>query len=196
MEKSSVTDDSSGKSDSSFDLATLARVLPQKKNAINKYFTNYQKCRYQCGACGKIVPEHSLNRHHNNKHSSIPFTIDMYELYELNERAKCHLCPRVMDMEEMYKHQKNVHPHIFKDVTGNGAIQEDQNNSIFGHYFGSQFNLLDQPYQPYVDDSINYSIQSQLNYRQICVSDREFLRLNVQGRLYKQNGNVFLEDSI
>lgn len=160
-------------------------------------YTMLQKCRFQCGICAKIVTEHRLNKHHTNKHSMVPFSMNMYELYEVSERAKCNFCERGMEVKKMMDHQLRCHPNVFQN--DENSCQSDTSDRVMGEGqqcipYESDINANTASVwpceNPAFDDGANQC------FRNVCISEREFQLLANQGRLYEQNGILFLKDSL
>lgn len=187
--------------------------VPQVYNSFDpeNMFTKLQICRYQCGACAKIITEKQLNKHHHKMHSTTPFTMEMYELYEVKDRIRCELCFRRMNETQMLTHRLQNHSDTIMSTGGN------QVDSI-GNTFQRQHNGLQQDCDPHQNgfvynasgQSLMYNNSSSFRplpsypgtvqrpeqrFLNVCISEIEFQRLANQGRLYIQNGIFFLTDS-
>lgn len=75
----------------------------------NVFYTKVQHCRYLCGACGDNVLEQNLNEHHSTAHPGTPFIIEMYELFEVDERYKCEICDLEQFEADLKKHLTECH---------------------------------------------------------------------------------------
>lgn len=82
--------------------------LPSTFNA-NIFYTKVQHCRYLCGACGENVLEQNLNEHNSTEHPGTPFIIEMYELFEIDERYKCEFCDLEQFEADLTKHLTECH---------------------------------------------------------------------------------------
>lgn len=197
-------DDLSDGSDSSI---VNAFFQENKVTESNNSYTKFQSRRYQCGICAKIVTDRRLGIHHDRKHSSVPFSSEFYELYEINERAQCNKCKEQMDPQKIIIHQRIKHPH--------------QNNAIDSH-FPSHFNVQNNnvremfpvsrhPYQLTFQDPYSSSGSSptqQCNndeqaghmnqhYVNVFISEAEYRRLAIHGRVYNdESGQIFITDSV
>lgn len=79
--------------------------------------------RFTCGACGCRVIERNLQKHHTKEHPTVPFNVDMYELYEIGENVQCNICFEEMPENLFDKHQQKLHPiGVISDENGNGEI--------------------------------------------------------------------------
>lgn len=194
-------DDLSDGSDSS-----IAFFQEKEVTESNNSYIKFQRCSYQCGICAKIVTDRRLGIHHDRKHSSVPFSSDIYELYEINERAECKLCKQRMDPQKILNHQRQKHPHIC------------QNNAIESHFDVQNrnnvreiFSVGPHPYQltfqdPYSSLARPPSLQSNnheqaeninQHYVNVFISDAEYQRLAFDGRVYSnQSGQIFITDSM
>lgn len=171
----------------------------------NNSYTKFQRCRYQCGICAKIVTDRRLGIHHDQKHSSVPFSSEFYELYEINERAQCNECKQQMDPQKIINHRRLEH----------------QNNATESHY-SSHFNVQNNndqerfpvgrhPYQitlpnpysslgtPPITQSNNHEQARTMNehYVNVFISEAEYQRLAFHGRVYSdRSGQIFVTDSM
>lgn len=73
------------------------------------FYTKVQHCRYLCGACGENVSEQNLTEHHSSAHPGTPFIIEMYELFEIDERYKCEICDLEQFEADLKKHLTECH---------------------------------------------------------------------------------------
>lgn len=166
---------------------------------LNDSFTKFQRSRYQCGICAKIVTDRRLGIHHDRKHPSVPYSPDIYELYEINERAKCNLCNQQMDPHNMLRHQRLKHPpYSQNNVQSNNDVQEMF--PIAPHPYQMTFH---DPYSPLVSPPLLQSdIPEQAenmnqHYVNVFVSNAEYQRLAFEGRVYSnENGQIFITDSM
>lgn len=71
---------------------------------------------YTCGACGEKMLESQLVQHHSKLHGEVPFIMDMYELFEIDERIKCRECD-IEITDSFDKHMALTHPQILLDST-------------------------------------------------------------------------------
>lgn len=72
-------------------------------------YTKVQHRRYVCGACGQNVTEESLDKHHSDEHADILFTVDMYELFEIDECIECLICNVEMFEQDFKEHVDKFH---------------------------------------------------------------------------------------
>lgn len=200
-------DDLSDGSDSS-----IGNAFFQENEIIesNNSYTKFKRCRYQCGMCAKIVTDRRLSIHHDRRHSSVPFSSDIYELYEINERSQCNLCKQQMDPQKIINHQRLKHPHIFQnnpieprrqshlDVQNNNDVREMF--PIDPHPYQLTFQ---DPYSSLVGPSIlqtnNYEQAGDMNqhYVNVFISNAEYQRLAFHGRVYSdQSGHIFITDAM
>lgn len=82
---------------------------------IESYFVRVQHRRFVCGACAEKVLEENLTGHHSIMHPEVPFIMDMYELFEIDEQYQCIYC-NVEVMESNFQtHLGLFHPQIVGD---------------------------------------------------------------------------------
>lgn len=75
----------------------------------NPFYTKVQHCRYLCGACGENILEQNLTEHHASQHPGTPFIIEMYELFEIDERFKCEICDMEQFEADLKEHLTDCH---------------------------------------------------------------------------------------
>lgn len=86
----------------------------------NNLYERIQHRLFVCGACGEKVIEPNLSKHHLLMHSELPFIMDMYELFEIDERIQCLACNVEILENNFTKHMALYHPDILLDsVNGN-----------------------------------------------------------------------------
>lgn len=102
--------------------ATINRNSPSVAGFVQNLSMNRQSMcvqvqyRYHtCGACGEKMPETQLIEHHAKEHSEVPFIMDMYELFEIDERLKCLACDTEIIENSFDKHMALCHPHTMLD---------------------------------------------------------------------------------
>lgn len=185
-------------SDGSDSSITDAFVQENEVIESNNSYTKFQRCRYQCGVCAKIVTDRRLKIHHERKHSSVPFSSEIYELYEINERAQCNLCKQQMDPQKIINHQRLKHPHIFQNNRRPSRFGAQNNNDVREMFPGSshQYQLTFQvPYSPLVNPSLLQS--NNQHYVNVFISKAEYQRLAFDGRVHSdQSGQIFITDSM
>lgn len=76
-------------------------------------YTKVYYRQFMCGACGEILPELDLRKHHSAKHSEVPFNATMFELSEVDEVVACCVCNAEMEEENFAKHRAKYHPETF-----------------------------------------------------------------------------------
>ncbi|XP_055306383.1 uncharacterized protein LOC129570704 isoform X2 [Sitodiplosis mosellana] len=82
------------------------------KNQIDSLFTRVQHRHFVCGACGEKIPEENLTNHHSVKHSRVPFIMDMYELFEIDEQFQCLCCNYEILESNFQTHLELFHPEV------------------------------------------------------------------------------------
>lgn len=93
---------------------------------IGAKFTRIQHRRFLCGACGETVLERHLSQHHDKSHPEVIFTMDMYEVIEIDELIQCSICNAEMFEECFEEHVQSVHQHAMP----NKNDQSHNNNGI------------------------------------------------------------------
>lgn len=73
--------------------AAVSGIFPSPPSTIHKpFYEKIQVRRYICGACAENVLEEDLAKHHATSHPETPFIVDMYELFEIDEKCHCSAC--------------------------------------------------------------------------------------------------------
>lgn len=90
---------------------------------IDSLFTRVQHRHFVCGACGEKIAEKSLMGHHLAHHSEVPFMLDMYELFEIDEQFQCTCCKYDILESHFQTHLKLFHPELLADsASQNGPL--------------------------------------------------------------------------
>lgn len=82
---------------------------------IASYFVRVQHRRFICGACAEKILEENLTSHHSNMHPEVPFIMDMYELFEIDEQYQCIYCNAEVVESNFQTHLELFHPQIIGD---------------------------------------------------------------------------------
>lgn len=82
---------------------------------IDSYFERVQHRRFVCGACAEKVLEENLTSHHSIMHPEVPFIMDMYELFEIDEQCQCVCCNVEVNESNFKTHLELFHPQILGD---------------------------------------------------------------------------------
>lgn len=85
------------------------------KCQIDSLFTRVQHRQFVCGAYGEKIAEESLMGHHLAHHSEVPFIMDMYELFEIDERFQCSCCNYDIVESNFQTHLELFHPELMAD---------------------------------------------------------------------------------
>lgn len=186
------------------------RILQNPSNE-GKIFTRIQHRRYICGACGKEKLEQNLNKHHEKNHADVPFTIDMYELCEIDDRIQCLICNADKFEHDFEKHINDCHPEIFNENKSSNVVWQIKPTRSYSHndyleinyqqtMYGNHapendvFEIIQHQKKNLCDDCAK-ELQTPIGYRKVCISDSEFIRLLSHNRIYHDNGQLYLKDS-
>lgn len=203
-EKTSSQDDAMGA------CSSKNKILQNPANE-GKVFTRIQYHRYICGACGKEKLEKNLTKHHAKNHSDVPFTIDMYELCEIDDRIQCLICNADKFENDFEKHINDCHPEICNENKPLNVVWQIKPTRSYSHndYMkinyqqtmdGNQvpendvFEIIQQPKKNLCDDC-SKELHTPTGYRNVCISDSEFNRLLSHNRIHHDNGRLYLKDS-
>lgn len=203
--------------------AKFSRILQDPMND-GSLFARIQHRRYMCGACGEEEVEQHLNAHHTRAHPEVSFTMDMYELCEIDERIQCLLCYSEESEENFDEHMNQYHPkeknesinNTSEDMPLNTIPDDNQTHCIANQMHWNNENLehqcLGQPVQnnhlpnhndvfQIVEheqkkycDNCGKHLKKLSGYHNICISDIQFIRFLSQNRIYYNNGRLHLKD--
>lgn len=119
------------------------------KYQINSFFTRVQYRLFVCGACGEQIQHENLSNHHSEMHSEVPFIIDMYELFEIDEQFQCVCCNAEVLENDFQTHLEQFHSDVLAD-------QINQNiTSSYGVAYNQQPIKMLSSNQPAVDLMLN-----------------------------------------
>lgn len=124
--------------------------LPPTFNA-NVFYTKVQHCRYLCGACGENVLEQNLTEHNSTEHPGTPFIIEMYELFEIDERYACEFCASEQFEADLTKHLTECH-----------------RQELINHYYASAYSTPSPQLSPQPLMSLVPFIDAELDNRPIA----------------------------
>lgn len=99
--------DSDAINQNNLSMCDLNQTPATNNNQTN--FTRIHYRRFMCGACGEKVLEQELMAHHSENHFEMPFIMDMYEIFEIDELVQCLVCNAEMSEEDFKEHSHTCH---------------------------------------------------------------------------------------
>lgn len=194
------------------------------RNPLNEgtIFKRIQYRRYICGVCGKEKSEQGINKHHAKNHSDVLFTMEIYELCEIDERIQCLICNTNELEKDFDKHINDCHSEIFGQKSEfcsqsvynarpngvwliNPLAKKMDNDNMTANWCQSQaihdelptndaFQIIHHQ-QKSLCDNCGTRLEKPNGFRNVCISDNEFNRFLSQNRIYHNNGRLYLKDS-
>ena len=194
------------------------------RNPLNEgtIFKRIQYRRYICGVCGKEKAEQGINKHHAKNHSDVPFTMEIYELCEIDERIQCLICNTDKLEKDFDKHINECHSETIGqqsqfcsrsvyNAPPNGVwLINPIPNQIDNHYMTANWCESQAVYdklpsndafqiihhqQKTLCDSCGTRLEKPTGFKNVCISDAEFHRFLSHNRIYHNSGRLYLKDS-